>query len=209
MVKYSIGRIEMIIRSVQLETVAGVSSKLPQHEPPEFAFWGRSNVGKSSLLNALVGRKSYARISSAPGKTATVNYYNVNGEFYLVDLPGYGYAKVSEKTREQWKKMTERYLVSSKSLKMVFLLLDMRHEPGTQDLEKISWILNKGLPLTVVLTKADKLSKNERSKMKSAIERALVFTDGIKMFPVSSEKKEGLEAITGVIEESIRSEQGK
>lgn len=185
----------MIIKSVQLETVAGITSVLPKNALPEFAFWGRSNVGKSSLLNALVGRKSYARISQAPGKTATVNFYNVNGAQYLVDLPGYGYAKVSEKTREQWKRMTERYLKGSKALKQVFLLIDMRHEPGANDLAAIQWLTETGLPFSVVLTKADKLSKNEQAKMQGVIRKALSCPAETEIFPVSAEKKEGIEAL--------------
>ena len=197
----------MIVKSVLLETVAGITSVLPRNALPEFAFWGKSNVGKSSLLNALMGRKSYARISSEPGKTATVNYYNVNGSLYLVDLPGYGYAKVSEKTREQWKKMTERYLKGSAGLKQVFLLIDMRHEPGANDLSTLKWLSDSGLPVTVVLTKADKLSKNEQAKMQSVIRKAL--PGGTEILPVSAEKKEGVGSIWEKIEELTKSGSGE
>ena len=190
----------MIVKNVQLETVAGITSVLPKNALPEFAFYGKSNVGKSSLLNALIGRKSYARISSEPGKTATVNYYNVNGSLYLVDLPGYGYAKVSEKTREQWKKMTERYLTGSAMLKQVFLLIDMRHEPGANDLAAVSWLEAKGIPFTVVLTKADKLSKNEQTKMQNVIRKAVTCPKETVFLPVSAEKKEGIGAIWEKIE---------
>ena len=197
----------MIIKNVQLETVAGITSVLPKNALPEFAFWGKSNVGKSSLLNALMGRRSYARISSEPGKTATVNYYNVNGSLYLVDLPGYGYAKVSEKTREQWKKMTERYLKGSAALKRVFLLVDMRHEPGANDLSTLNWLTNAGIPFTVVLTKADKLSKNEQANMQSLIRKAL--PKETEIIPVSAEKKEGIEAVWKMIGQLMGNDSGE
>ena len=115
----------MIIKNVNLETVCGITSKLPENDKPEIAFAGKSNVGKSSLINALMNRKSYARISATPGKTQTINYYNINDELYLVDLPGYGYAKVSEQEKAQWGRMIENYLHSSRQLKAIFLLIDI------------------------------------------------------------------------------------
>lgn len=193
----------MVIRNVQLETVAGITSVLPKNALPEFAFWGKSNVGKSSLLNALMGRKSYARTSSAPGKTATVNYYRVNDDLYLVDLPGYGYAKVSEKTREAWRKMTERYLLGSKALKRVFLLLDIRHEPGTGDLAALKGLIAKGLPVTVVLTKADKLSRNEQVKMTGVIRKAIGNNGKLNVFTVSAEKKSGITELWQELEKEL------
>ena len=123
----------MIIRNINLETVCGITSKLPENDKPEIAFAGKSNVGKSSLINALMNRKSYARISATPGKTQTINFYNINEEMYLVDLPGYGYAKVSEKEKIQWGKLIEKYLHTSKQLRAVFLLIDIRHEPSAND----------------------------------------------------------------------------
>ena len=123
----------MIIRNINLETVCGITSKLPENTLPEIAFAGKSNVGKSSLINALMNRKSYARISATPGKTQTINFYNINEELYLVDLPGYGYAKVSEQEKIKWGQLIERYLHGSKQLKVVFLLIDIRHKPSGND----------------------------------------------------------------------------
>ena len=137
----------MIIRSLELETVCGVTSRLPENKLVEIAFAGRSNVGKSSLINALMNRKSYARTSQQPGKTQTINFYNINKELYLVDLPGYGYAKVSEKEKQKWGKMIERYLHSSKQLKAVFLLIDIRHDPSANDKQMYDWILSQGAAL--------------------------------------------------------------
>ncbi|MBR4768388.1 MAG: YihA family ribosome biogenesis GTP-binding protein, partial [Lachnospiraceae bacterium] len=143
----------MIIRSVNLETVVGVTSTLPVHEVPEIAFAGRSNVGKSSLLNALVGRKKLARTSSEPGKTQTINFYNVNGECYFVDLPGYGYARTSKETREKWGRMIGKYLKTSKALSAIVVLVDMRHEPTKDDMAMIEWVKASEVPLITVLTK--------------------------------------------------------
>ena len=134
----------MIIKSVSLETVCGITSKLPDNKYPEIAFAGKSNVGKSSLINTILNRKNLARTSSQPGKTQTINFYNLNEELYLVDLPGYGYAKVSDKKKKKWGKMVERYLVTSKQLKAVFLLIDIRHEPSANDVGMYNWILDKG-----------------------------------------------------------------
>ncbi|MEG1505472.1 MAG: ribosome biogenesis GTP-binding protein YihA/YsxC, partial [Lachnospiraceae bacterium] len=129
----------MIIKELSLETVCGITSVLPENDKPEIAFAGKSNVGKSSLINALMNRKSFARISATPGKTQTINFYNINQEMYLVDLPGYGYAKVSEKAKEQWGKLIERYLEGSKQLLAVFLLIDIRHDPSANDKLMYDW----------------------------------------------------------------------
>ncbi|HIZ60032.1 MAG TPA: ribosome biogenesis GTP-binding protein YihA/YsxC, partial [Candidatus Dorea faecipullorum] len=134
----------MIIKKVDLETVCGITSTLPQNTRPEIAFAGKSNVGKSSLINALMNRKSFARISATPGKTQTINFYNINDEIYLVDLPGYGYAKVSQKEKENWGKMIEKYLHTSKQLQAVFLLIDIRHEPSANDKMMYDWIVSQG-----------------------------------------------------------------
>ena len=150
----------MVIKNVNLETVCGITSTLPDNLLPEFAFAGKSNVGKSSLINGLMNRKNYARTSQEPGKTQTINYYNINGEFYLVDLPGYGYAKVSEKTKEQWGKMVERYLHTSKQLRRVFLLIDIRHDPSANDVEMYKWIVHQGFQPVIIATKADKIKVN-------------------------------------------------
>ena len=134
----------MVIKNVNLETVCGITSKLPDHTLPEIAFAGKSNVGKSSLINALMNRKALARTSAKPGKTQTINFYNINEEMYLVDLPGYGYAKVSEQEKAQWGKLIERYLHGSKQLRAVFLLIDIRHDPSANDKMMYDWIVDQG-----------------------------------------------------------------
>ena len=140
----------MIIKKVELETVCGITSRLPDNEHPEFAFAGKSNVGKSSLINALMNRKSFARTSSQPGKTQTINFYNINDELYYVDLPGYGYAKVSVEVKAKWGKMIERYLQKSPMLKCVFLLIDIRHEPSANDKLMYDWIISNGTTISCV-----------------------------------------------------------
>ena len=145
----------MIIRDVNLETVCGVTSKMPENILPEFAFAGKSNVGKSSLINALMNRKAYARTSSQPGKTQTINFYNINGALYYVDLPGYGYAKIAVEVKEKWGKMIERYLRNSQMLKMVFLLIDIRHEPSANDKMMYDWITYNGYHPVIIATKMD------------------------------------------------------
>ena len=159
----------MVIKEVALETVCGITSKLPVNDKPEIAFAGKSNVGKSSLINALINRKSLARISATPGKTQTINFYNINGEMYLVDLPGYGYAKVSEKEKEAWGKMIERYLHQSAMLKAVFLLIDIRHEPSKNDKMMYDWILHQGYEPVIIATKLDKIKKSQLSKQLKVI----------------------------------------
>ena len=193
----------MVIRKVSLDIVIGVTSKLPETDRPEFAFAGRSNVGKSSLLNALMQRKNFARTSSQPGKTQTINYYSLNDECFLVDLPGYGYAKVSETVRAKWGKMIERYLRSSKMLRQVFLLVDMRHEPSGNDKEMIRWIRENGFTPIVVATKADKLSRNEQNKMLPLIRKSLEMKKEERLVAFSAETKTGREEILGLIEEIL------
>jgi GTP-binding protein len=151
----------LVIRSLELETVCGITSSLPQHDKIEMAFWGRSNVGKSSLLNTLWNRKSMARTSAQPGKTQTINYYNVNDVCYMVDLPGYGYAKVSRELAEKWRKMIERYLDTSRALRVVFLLIDSRHDPTKQDVEMYRLLYQKGFNPLIIATKTDKLSRKK------------------------------------------------
>ena len=143
----------MIIRSVELETVCGITSRLPENERPEFAFAGKSNVGKSSLINALMNRKSLARTSAQPGKTQTINFYNINGELYYVDLPGYGYTKVPLAEKEKWGKMIENYLHRSRMLKCVFLLVDIRHEPSANDRMMYEWMVHNGFRPVIIATK--------------------------------------------------------
>ena len=195
----------MKIKSINLETVCGVSSRLPNNSLPEFAFAGKSNVGKSSLINAFMNRKSYARISSQPGKTQTINYYNINSEFYLVDLPGYGYAKVSESVKEQWGKMIERYLKKSPTLKAVFLLVDIRHEPSANDVQMYDWIVANGFDPIVIATKADKISKGAVSKQVSIIKKKLECDKNTVIIPFSAEDKSGLEEIYVKVEEYLES----
>ena len=142
----------MIIKEVNLETVCGYTSKLPDNQKPEIAFAGKSNVGKSSLINALMNRKSLARTSAQPGKTQTINFYNINDAMYFVDLPGYGYAKVSEQEKAKWGKMIENYLHSSRQLKAVFLLIDIRHEPSGNDKMMYEWICNQGYEPVIIAT---------------------------------------------------------
>ena len=158
----------MIIKNVNLETVCGITSTLPDNTLPEIAFAGKSNVGKSSLINAVMNRKSLARTSAQPGKTQTINFYNINDAFYLVDLPGYGYAKANEAVKAQWGKMIERYLRSSKKLKAVFLLIDIRHEPSANDKQMYQWILYQGYHPIIIATKMDKLN---RSQIPKAVKR--------------------------------------
>ena len=154
----------MIIKSVNLETVCGITSKLPENQFPEAAFAGKSNVGKSSLINALMNRKSYARTSSQPGKTQTINFYNINEAFYYVDLPGYGYAKVSAEIKAKWGKLIERYLHSSKQLRLVFLLVDIRHEPSENDCIMYDWIVDNGFHPVIIATKLDKIKRSQIQK---------------------------------------------
>ena len=154
----------MIIKNVSLDIVCGITSKMPETGRPEVAFAGKSNVGKSSLINGLMNRKSLARTSAAPGKTQTINFYNVNEAIYLVDLPGYCYAKASEEIKAKWGKMIEDYLHKSKEIRCVFLLVDIRHEPSAEDKEMAMFLRQAGIPFTVVATKADQISRGARMK---------------------------------------------
>lgn len=190
----------MIIRNVELETVCGVTSQLPEHTLPEFAFSGKSNVGKSSLINALMNRKSLARTSSQPGKTQTINFYNINGELYYVDLPGYGYAKVSQTEREKWGKMIERYLRSSKVLKCVFLLVDIRHEPSANDKLMYDWIVHNGFRPVIIATKLDKIKRSQIQKQVKLLRTGLGMEKEDILIPFSAETKQGREEIWDVID---------
>ena len=189
----------MIIKSVQLEIVAGPTSSLPSTSMPEIAFAGKSNVGKSSLINALVCRKSLARTSSQPGKTQTINFYNVNEKLYFVDLPGYGYANAPEQVKAQWGKMIEKYLHSSKQLKAVFLLIDIRHEPKANDRDMYRWITQNGFAPIIIATKADKISKNAVLKNIKIIKEGLEASKDTVIIPFSSETKTGREEIWNLI----------
>jgi GTP-binding protein len=191
----------MKIKSANLETVCGITSVLPVNEKPEVAFAGKSNVGKSSLINALMNRKSLARTSGQPGKTQTINFYNINEELYYVDLPGYGYAKVSENIKEKWGKMIERYLKSSSQLKAVFLLLDIRHEPSANDKSMYDWIVYQGFQPIIIATKLDKINRSQKDKQLKIIREGLQAIPGTKILPFSSLSKQGREEIWDVIEE--------
>ena len=193
----------MIIRDVNLETVCGVTSKLPENTLPEFAFAGKSNVGKSSLINALMNRKAYARTSSQPGKTQTINFYKINDAFYYVDLPGYGYAKVSLEAKEKWGKMIERYLSRSRMLKMVFLLVDIRHDPSANDKSMYDWIVYNGYHPVIIATKLDKINRSQVQKHVKMVREGLgMEKDGI-IIPFSAETKQGRDEIWDLIEGSL------
>lgn len=185
----------MVIKKVSLETVCGITSKLPENTLPEIGFAGKSNVGKSSLINALMNRKSLARTSATPGKTQTINFYNINEEMYLVDLPGYGYAKVSEQEKVQWGKMIERYLNTSKQLRAVFLLIDIRHDPSANDKMMYNWIVEQGFHPIIIATKLDKIKRSQIQKQVKAIKTGLNLLPGTSVIPFSAETKQGRDEI--------------
>ena len=190
----------MVIKSINLETVCGITSTLPDNDRPEVAFAGKSNVGKSSMINALMNRKSYARISATPGKTQTINFYNINDALYLVDLPGYGYARVSEKEKEQWGRMIERYLHSSSQLKAVFLLIDIRHDPSANDRLMYKWIVDQGYQPVIIATKLDKIKRSQVQKHVKMLKEGLALVPGTTVIPFSSVTKQGRDEIWELIE---------
>ena len=194
----------MVIKSVNLETVCGVTSTLPENIYPEFAFAGKSNVGKSSLINALMNRKNYARTSQQPGKTQTINFYNINDALYYVDLPGYGYANANEKVKAQWGKMIEKYLHTSKQLKLVFLLIDIRHAPGNNDVHMYQWVKDSGFEPVIIATKADKIKRSQLDKCLKIIRETLQVSKDTVMIPFSSQTKQGRDEIYEVIERYIQ-----
>ncbi len=199
----------MKIRSAVLETVCGITSKLPDNQRPEVAFAGKSNVGKSSLINALMNRKGLARVSSKPGKTQTVNFYHLNSgvtkeeaaeadflpDLYLVDLPGYGYAGVPESEKKKWGPMIERYLHGSKQLRAVFLLLDIRHKPSANDVQMYQWITANGFTPVIIATKRDKIKRSQIPAQKKLLQETLGIADRNRILPFSALTKEGLEEI--------------
>lgn len=193
----------MIIKKAELETVCGVTSKLPMHTKPEFAFAGKSNVGKSSMINALLNRKSLARTSSQPGKTQTINFYCINDEWYFVDLPGYGYAKVSLEEKAKWGKMIERYLKQSSVLMRVFLLVDIRHEPSANDQMMYQWIIEHGYRPVVIATKLDKLKRSQIAKQIKLVRDGLKMEKEDILIPFSAETKQGKEEILEQIELAV------
>ena len=192
--------------NVNLEIVCGITSKLPENIHPEFAFAGKSNVGKSSLINAIMNRRSLARTSSQPGKTQTINFYNVNDALYLVDLPGYGYAKVSQETKAKWGKMIERYLQRSKQLKAVFLLIDIRHDPSANDRDMYDWIVHNGFEPIIIATKSDKISRGQIDKHLKAIRTGLKTRPGTILIPFSSTNKSGLEQVYELLDGYLTSD---
>lgn len=193
----------MVIKHVALDIVCGITSTLPKNQVPEIAFAGKSNVGKSSLINALLNRKSLARTSASPGKTQTINFYNVNHEMYLVDLPGYGYAKVYQSVKEQWGKLIERYLHQSKQLKAVFLLVDIRHDPSENDKTMYDWILHNGYQPIIIATKADKLKRSQIPKHVKAIKEGLKLVPGSEVIPFSAQTKQGRDEIWNLAEQLL------
>ena len=193
----------MIIKSAELETVCGITSTLPETEMPEIAFAGKSNVGKSSLINGLLNRKSLARTSSQPGKTQTINYYNINHDLYFVDLPGYGYAQVSVEIRAKWGKMVERYLHISKQLRLVFLLIDIRHEPSENDCIMYDWIVKNGYEPVIIATKLDKIKRSQIQKNLKIIRQKIQPVEGTIIIPFSAQTKQGKEEILQLIEDRI------
>jgi GTP-binding protein len=192
----------MVIKNVNLEIVCGPSSKLPANKLPEVAFAGKSNVGKSSLINALMNRKSYARTSAQPGKTQTINFYNINEEIYFVDLPGYGYAKASKVEVEKWGKMIEKYLHTSKQLKCVFLLVDIRHDPGNNDKIMYEWVTANGYTPVIIATKLDKIKRSQINKQVAAIRSGLGAKDAV-IIPFSATSKQGREEIYEIIDQIL------
>lgn len=193
----------MNVNQVDLETVCGVTSVLPVNTQPEFAFAGKSNVGKSSLINALMNRKSFARTSSQPGKTQTINFYHINDKLYFVDLPGYGYAKVSAEIKAKWGKMIEKYLRTSTQLKVIFLLIDIRHEPSANDKDMYEWIVHNGFEPVIITTKLDKINRSQRDKHIKMVRTGLCAGANTKILSFSSLSKEGRDDIWKCIEQYL------
>ena len=210
----------MIIKDVNLETVCGITSKFPDNDKIEIAFAGKSNVGKSSLINSLMNRKNLARTSAQPGKTQTINFYHVScyheweslredgtkekertkGSLYFVDLPGYGYARANEEVKAQWGKMIEKYLHTSQMLKVVFLLVDIRHEPSGNDKHMYQWILDQGYEPVIIATKADKINRSQVQKHMKMIKDGLHVVKGTVVIPFSAETKQGRDEIYAYID---------
>lgn len=191
----------MVIKKVELETVCGITSKLPDNQLPEVAFAGRSNVGKSSLINALMNRKNLARTSSQPGKTQTINYFNINGALYFVDLPGYGYTKIGVEVRAKWGRMVENYLHGSKQLQKVFLLIDIRHAPMESDKTMYQWIVESGYQPVIIATKLDKIKRSQVQSQIKQIRTSLNAGAETVIIPFSAVTKQGKEEIYMVLDE--------
>lgn len=196
----------MVIKQVSLETVCGYTSKLPENTKPEIAFAGKSNVGKSSLINVLMNRKSLARTSGQPGKTQTINFYNVNDELYLTDLPGYGFAKVSEAEKQKWGEMIENYLHTSRQLRAVFLLIDIRHDPSANDKMMYEWMVYQGFHPIIIATKSDKIKRSQLQKQLKAIRTGLDAEPGTVIIPFSAQTKQGRDEIWELTEQILNGE---
>ena len=196
----------MEIKKVSLETVCGVTSTLPENQLPEVAFAGKSNVGKSSLINALMNRKSLARTSGQPGKTQTINFYNINDQIYLVDLPGYGYAKTAKRERELWGEMIERYLHTSDVLRAVFLLVDIRHAPSENDRQMFEWMKYMGFDPVVIATKLDKIKRSQVNRQIRVIREGLGADGETIIVPFSAQTKQGRETIWDFMDQVIENE---
>ena len=195
----------MVIKKAELQHVCGITSKFPQTGLPEIAFAGRSNVGKSSLINAMLNRKALARTSSKPGKTQTINYYHIEGstELFFVDLPGYGYAAAGAEIRQQWGKMIERYLHSSQDLRAVLLLLDIRHAPSANDVQMYEWICSQGYQPVLIATKLDKIKRSQIEKQKKLLRETLHADKGTEIIPFSAETKAGRDELWKRLEELV------
>ena len=191
----------MKITKAELKIIATRRSQYPEDKKAEFLLVGRSNVGKSSFINTLLGRKNLARTSSHPGKTQTLNFYEVNSDFYLIDVPGYGYAEVSKKTREKFGKMIEEYLETRKELKRVFMIVDFRHKPTEDDVLMYNFLKYYNLPVTIVATKADKIGASKKDKCKKQITDTLDLVVGDDLVIFSSITKEGKDKIIKIIED--------
>lgn len=196
----------MIIKQAELETVCGITSRLPENTKPEVAFSGKSNVGKSSLINGLLNRKSLARTSSQSGKTQIINFYSVNQELYLVDLPGYGYAKAAQEIRAKWGKMIENYLHGSRQLKAVFLLVDIRHEASANDREMYRWIVHQGYEPIIIATKLDKIKRSQVQKQLKLLRESLNPVPGTRIIPFSAQTRQGREEIWEMIDGLLEEE---
>lgn len=199
----------MVIKSVCLETVCGITSKLPENGKPEVAFAGKSNVGKSSLINALMQRKALARTSAQPGKTQTINFYNINNVMYLVDLPGYGYARAAQSEKEKWGQMIENYLHQSRQLRAVFLLIDIRHAPSANDKQMYDWILYQGYDPIIIATKLDKINRSQVAKQVKLIRTELGVKPGTQILPFSAQTKQGREEIWELMETLVNGDEEK
>ncbi|MEE1008728.1 MAG: ribosome biogenesis GTP-binding protein YihA/YsxC [Agathobacter sp.] len=197
----------MVIRNVNLETVCGITSTIPDNPYYEVAFAGKSNVGKSSLINALMNRKSLARTSSKPGKTQTINFYNVNDCMYLVDLPGYGYANANIEIKAKWGEMIENYLHVSKKLQAVFLLIDIRHDPSENDKLMYEWMVSQGFAPIIIATKADKIKRGQINNHIRAIEIGLNVEPDTVIIPFSAETKQGKDEIWELIDSLVLPEE--